>query len=66
MASALAVIAVVTGLATLMALASYSPGLALVSAPLVGSVCVLACATLGAVLRRPRRPGVRNYAVMRV
>ena len=65
MAAALTVIAIVTGLATLAALASYSPGLALVSAPLVGSFCVLACAMIGSILRRPRRHGQRSYVSMR-
>ena len=65
MASALAVIAIVAGLAALVALASYSPGLALVSTPLVGSFCVLACAIIGSVLHRPRRHGLRNYASAR-
>jgi hypothetical protein len=66
MAAALAVLAIFIGLAALGMIGSYfSPGLALLSAPLIGGFGILAFATLGAAFRRPRRHGIRNYAAVR-
>lgn len=62
MAAALTVLATIAGAATFIALWSYSPGLALLAAPLVSSCATLLVATLGMALRRPRRHGIANYS----
>jgi hypothetical protein len=66
MAAALAVLTVSIGFVVVAIIGAYaSPGLALLSAPLVGGFGILAFATLGVALRRPRRHGIRNYASAR-
>jgi hypothetical protein len=62
MVAALAVIATVAGAGTLGAIWSFSPGLALLSAPLVASFVTLVLASIGAAIRKPRRHGIRNYS----
>jgi len=66
MTAALAVLTVSVAIAALGMIGSYfSPGLAFLSAPLIGGFGILAFATLGAAFRRPRRHGIRNYAAAR-
>jgi hypothetical protein len=62
MVAAIAVLATLAGAGTLGAIWSYSPGLSLVSAPLVASFVTLVLASLGAAIRKPRRHGIRNYS----
>jgi len=62
MVAALAVVATLAGAGTIGGIWSYSPGLALVSAPLVSSFVTLAVASFGAAIRKPRRHGIRNYS----
>lgn len=62
MVAALAVVAVLAGAGTFGGIWSYSPGLALVSAPLVASFLTLVLLSVGAAIRKPRRHGIRNYS----
>ena len=62
MVAVLAVIAIVAGGGTFGAVWSFSPGLAIVTAPLVASFVTLVLASFGAAMRRPRRHGIRNYS----
>jgi hypothetical protein len=66
MAAALVVVATIVGAGTFAAVWTFSPGLALVSAPLVASFVTLVLASLGAAFRRPRRHGIRNYSAVPV